>query len=260
MHVTERETPRGQTHRVDFHFDTFGESAPRIHLRHAGHGAQARTDHVIVQCLEIGERHRIAGHHVLIQLAHGRRDRTESRFDARRQCTFCIAQTLLHELSREVHVDIVGERHGDERQAELRHRAHALRARCSHERRLDGMSHEAFDLFRRHAGSGRDHLDPRARQIGKGIEWDVLQRVQSRRHDGQRERHHDATPPQHEMNEGTHAYSPAPPRRRSNSAFAMAAPRTTTVVPLATPATSSTRSALRRPTRTGVARRNTSAP
>ena len=204
MYVGHGETARRKLGRVDDHLDPLREPPPRVHLGHTRHGAQPRADGVVVQRLQFGQRERVAGEHVLVQLSHRGRDGAERGFHAGGQCPLGVVEPLLHELPREVHVDIVGERHRDQREAKLRDRPHPFGVGDPHERRLDGIRDQPLHFLRRHPGGHRDHFDARPRQVGEGVEGDVLQRIQPRGHERQRGADDDAPPVQRKMNQCLH--------------------------------------------------------
>ena len=83
---------------------------------------------------------------------------------------------LGHELPREVHRHRVLEHDGDHRQPELRDRAHFLRARHAHQRRLDRIRDALLDLGRGQAGRLRDDDDLVVREVGKGLDRQVAPR------------------------------------------------------------------------------------
>ena len=204
MDVGDREPTRDQLHRIDNDFHALGEPTPRVDLRHTRHRAQSRTYGVVVQRFQFGKRQRVTGEHILVQLTHRSRHRPERGLDAGGQGAPGIVQPLLHELPRKVDVDIVGKRYRDERETELGNRPHALGVRHTHQRRLDGVGDQSFDFFRCHAGCHGDDLHAGAGKIGERVECDVLQRVEPRRHQGQRDADNDTAIMQRKMYQGFH--------------------------------------------------------
>ena len=204
VHVAHGQAAGRQLDGVDDHFDALGKAAPRIDFRHARHRAQARAHGVVVQRFQFRERQRITGEHILIELTHRRRDRPQRRLHAGRQRPLGIVQPLLHQLPRKVHIDIVGERHRDQRQPELRHRPHPFGVGDAHERRFDRVRDESLHFFGRHPGSDRDDFHARAGEIGERVERDVLQRVQPGRHQAERDADDDTASMQREMDQGVH--------------------------------------------------------
>jgi hypothetical protein len=115
------------------------EPTPRVHLAHAFHRSQARSDFPIVKRLALHRIGRLALDEVLIDLAECRRHGAEDGRDAHRQPPARLAQTLAHQLAREVDGNRVLEHDRHDRQTCFRDRSHLLSARHTHDRGFDGI-------------------------------------------------------------------------------------------------------------------------
>src|SRR5690606_24796324 len=253
VHVGDREAPRREAGGVDHHVELLREPAPRVALGDAGHGPEPGPDHVVVQRLELGERHRVARQRVLVQLAHRRGHGAERRLDAGGERVLGFVEPLLDEGPGEVDVEAIREGDRDDREPGLRDLAHVLDARQPNERRLEGVRDEALDLLRCVARRRRDDADDVAAQIRVRIERHVADGEDPDRCDREREEDREPAVPEHEVEEPVQHAQPSWSRRRRISAFAVAAPWTMTVCPASSPATISTAPAVRRPVRTGTA-------
>ena len=110
---------------------------------------------------------------VLVDLAHGRGNRPHGDLDVLRDLLARFDQALQDLLAGEIDIDAVGENDGDHGKPGFRYRADQAEPRQAAHGDLDRIGDEPFDLGRRHARSGRQHLDLDVGDIGEGVDGDV---------------------------------------------------------------------------------------
>lgn len=86
--------------------------------------------------------------------------------------------TLQHDLSRQINIDGVFEDDVDHR-ADLGERAHLDKAGGAGELEFKGKGDETFDLFRGESRRFGDDLNQNRRDVGKGIDRDRLESIES---------------------------------------------------------------------------------
>ena len=125
-HLLQSHFERSQPLRFDDHLVLLHETAERIHVSNAGHGAQQRPDDVILNGAQLGRvvlLRIFANQCVLKDFSKPGGDRPKLNIDARRQIFPRARQSLCNKLPRKVIVDTVFENNGDCRKADLRNGA-----------------------------------------------------------------------------------------------------------------------------------------
>ena len=163
-------------------------AAPTVDFGHAGHGAQLRLDHPIVDRpqfrqtrrtrssrLSLGEIHSLVGQNIVEHFAQARGDRPHLRtLDAFGQLDR--AQPLVDQLPGEIDVDAVFEDHHHLREAELGDRAQIFQTGQTADRLLDREGDLPLDLLGRQSrGDGVD-LNLDRRRVRERVDVQLRQR------------------------------------------------------------------------------------
>ena len=183
-----------RAHRVEAqaHFDLSFDAAPTVHLDDTGDGPQIVGD---LPIQERAKRHGVVprpAHREVKDLAEARGKRAELRSTrGRGDRLACGDQTLCHELTRRLEIDVVVEHDGHGRDGGTRDGAHGARTGQARHRKLDGARDERLHLEGREAGGAREHLHLYARDVGHGIEGKAQVAANAEHHEPERGENHE---------------------------------------------------------------------
>ena len=177
LDVVQGQVVPGEPCRVGADLELLRHPAPGVDVGDARHGPEQRLDDVL---LHVGQgdqrggvgrlgRRAVRLDQVFEDFAHRRCRWPEHRLCARRQLRHGVEHSLLNLRPREVEVDVVVEGDGDDRQARLGDRAHALRARQAEHRDFQRIAQLLLRLDGRQSRCGRHDDDLIGRQVGKGV-------------------------------------------------------------------------------------------
>jgi hypothetical protein len=164
-------------------------TAEGVDVGHARHRPELGPDHPVEQAAPLLQRQLAAfdGEHE--HFAQRGRHRRNSPGDIRRQAAPDAVQALRHLLSRPVDIGAVLEIYCDVRERVFRHRAQHGLVRQAQHLHFDGRGDARLDFLRRHARCLGDNLDLGRRNVGEGIDWQILKRIAA--HPDQQGRQHE---------------------------------------------------------------------
>ena len=169
-HVVDGQVVSLQGIRIRTHLKRLHLTAERIHVRHAFHRQESRSDHSIKNRATLHRRVAFALHEKHKNIAQRHRDRGEATFHAFRQSGEHRADPFAHLLACPVNISPVVEIDRHHRQRKLGDGAqHGLVRNPAH-LRFDRIRHALLNLLRRHARRFDNHLDLRAGNIRKRVD------------------------------------------------------------------------------------------
>jgi hypothetical protein len=199
-------------------------AAQRIDVGHAGHGAQPRTDHPVLQRAQLGVAVAGTGDAVHVGLAERGGDRRQHRLGPGRQAGAHLVEALGHLRARPVDVGAVLEIDDDAGERVLGGRAQHRLARQALQLHLDREGDARFDLGRCQPRGLDHHHDLRAGDVREGIDRQAAERPQpAERERGGHDQQHQALHQRETYQRGDHgvtsaASSDSPAASRSSAA------------------------------------------
>jgi hypothetical protein len=167
-------------------------AAPGVDFVDTADGAQLVLDSPLMESLHLhgGER---AVESVLVDLAEGRGDGAELRFDVLGDAAADFLEPFVDQLAGEVGVDVIVEDDGDHREAELGYGAIPFGARQAHEGGFNRVSDQGFDFRRSHGRALGDDGDLVVGEVREGVDRNLGEGVETGRDDsGQTDQHRPA--------------------------------------------------------------------
>ena len=242
--ICERQVVLQQPVGMDLNLELLDLAAEDGHLRHAGHGQQARTHRPLGHRAQVHQRllgrRQTDGHH---DAGRGGQRRDSWSAHAAGQLSRHRGQAFRHDLPSQVHVAARRERDRDDRQPLHRTRSQRLDARQAVDGVFYRLSHQHFHLLGRESRRlGLDHHQ-RRREFRKDVVGRLGQDVGRVGEHHARQRDHDATKtqrePDHRCQEALcswrHRLPPSSPTSicdRNSSDSSSCAPATTTRSPM----------------------------
>ena len=208
--ILEGQAPGDQELRVGHHLEGPHLAAQAVDIGHARYGAQLRADDPIEEGALLGQRQvALDGEHE--HLAEGGRDGGHAAGDSGWQVAHGGGQALADLLAGPINVGAVLEIDGDIGQGVLGGRAEQALIRDAEHFLLDGDGQAGFDLLRRHAGGLEDDLDLGRGDIGKGVDGQTQEGLNTRRDQQDGQDHQQEALGQGKANQGGQHYSPPAP-------------------------------------------------
>jgi hypothetical protein len=201
LQIVHGQALRGELAGIRQHLEGAHQTAQRVHVGHAIHGAQSRADRPVLDRAQLAVRVARALDAVHVDVAQGGGDRCEHHLGVFGKRLFDLVQALGHLVPRPVDVGAVNEVDDDVGQSVLGSGTQNLLARDALHFHLDRKGNTRLDLGRCEPRGLDDHLHLRRRDFGEGVDGQSTERPQAAGNHGRGGEQHHQTLNQCEANQ-----------------------------------------------------------